>query len=362
MTATNSHTFQPVSGVLHKMKITCKDETNGKLILALEFLSFLNTFTAKTVISCKESNFTDYRMLSDLFENISFAKETRENFHLIFTNDLNIQDDRQLFFPILDKSNGLSKLPQNYIPVDTHNTIGGFHIANQLSAEDMLQRIFYKQDYKGRKILISAGPTAEDIDPVRYITNRSSGKMGIALARAAFIRGAEVELVLGPGSVKAPAILNTAQVRSAAEMTKAVLEKFSNKDAYIAAAAIADYTPAKLNKQKLKKRQGPMQLNLKRTTDVLKTLAKVRKNQTMVGFSVETTQVIENSLKKLEQKNLDMIVVNNPAEQGSGFLVDTNRVSVLLKNGQMYNLPLQSKQQLSYKLLDFIAELMVQNA
>ena len=105
-----------------------------------------------------------------------------------------------------------------------------------------------------------------------------------------------------------------------------------------------------------------MQLNLKRTTDVLKSLVKVRQNQIMVGFSIETTQVIENSLKKLEQKNLDMIVVNNPTEQGSGFLVDTNRVSVLLKNKQMYNLPLQSKQQLSYKLLDFIAELMDKNA
>jgi len=344
------------------MKLNCKDETNGKLILALEFLSFLNTFAAETVISCKERNLADYRMLADLFENISFTNKTSGPFHLIFTDNLKIKDETQLFFPILDESSDVSKFPKNNIPVDIHNTIGGFYIANQLSAEDMLQRSFVKQDFKDRKILISAGPTAEDIDPVRYITNRSSGKMGIALARAAFIRGADVELVLGPGSVKAPAILNTTYVRSASEMAEAVRDKFSDTDAYIAAAAIADYTPVKLNEQKFKKRPGPMQLNLKRTTDVLKSLAKVRQNQTMVGFSVETIQVIENSLKKLEQKNLDMIVVNNPTEQGSGFLVDTNRVSVLLKNKQMYNLPLQSKQQLSYKLLDFIAELMTKNA
>jgi len=340
----------------------CNDISNGKLLLAPEFLSYLDGFDAHVRISCPKGDLDIYRGLSALFPSLSFTEEKAQHCDLLFTDTITENSGATLVFPILSVKKERSQLPSNYIPLDTEKGIGGYYVADLLSAQDMVQRLVTKQDLQGKKIIISAGPTAEDIDPVRYLTNRSSGKMGIALARAAFIRGAETELVLGPGSQPPPAALNTTIVRSAAEMADTILEKFPGADVYIGSAAIADYTPQKTETDKIKRKKGGLQIKLKRTTDILHALSKKRHHQIMVGFSVETNNVIENSLKKLEQKQLDMIVINNPKEHGSGFAVDTNKVSVLLKNGQMYNLPLQSKQSLSHKILDFLREIQATNA
>ena len=344
------------------MNFYCNDISNGKLFLAVEFLSYLNGFDPKVIISCPQKDLDNYRGLAALFPTLIFTEEKARKYDLIFTDTISQEEDAALIYPILPVNEKLPPLPSGCIPPDTSKNIGSRYLPDLPSAQDMAERQITKRDLQGTKIIISAGPTAEDIDPVRYLTNRSSGKMGIALARAAFIRGAETELVLGPGSQKPPLVLNTTFVRSAAEMAEAVLEKFAGADVYIGSAALADYTPQQTESDKIKKKKGGLQIKLKRTTDVLQALSKKRKKQILVGFSVETNNVIANSLKKLEQKQLDMIVINNPKEQGSAFAVDTNKVSVLLKNGQMYNLSLQSKRNLSHKILDFLREMQSANA
>lgn len=344
------------------MKLYAKDTSDGKLILAVEFLSYLNSLNADIRIFCSHKNVELYRGLSALFPSLTFTEEKARRYDLLFTETISNTEDAELVYAILPVQKKIPPLPAGCIPLNTEKSPGGFYLPDFPSAQDMLERHISKQDLQGIRILISAGPTAEDMDPVRFLTNRSSGKMGIALARAAFVRGAEIKLVLGPGSQRPPAIIKTTFVRSAGEMAEAVLEKFNESDVYIGSAAIADYTPQKTETHKIKKKKGGLQIKLKRTTDILKTLGKQRKHQILIGFSVETDNVIAHSLKKLEQKQLDMIVINNPQEQGSGFAVDTNKVSVLLRNGQMYNLPLQSKRHLSHKLLDFLREIKIRNA
>ncbi len=344
------------------MKFYCNDKSGGKLFLAPEFLSYLNGFDGEVIISCPQKDLDNYRGLAALFPSLSFTEEEAQQYDLLFTDTIFPKEDAALIYPILPVKEELLLIPSGCIPPDTSKNIGGCYLPDLPSAQDMVERQITHQDLRGTKIIISAGPTAEDIDPVRYLTNRSSGKMGVALARAAFVRGAETELVLGPGSQRPPLVLNTTFVRSAAEMAEAVLEKFDSADVYIGSAALADYTPQQTEAEKIKKKKGGLQIKLKRTTDVLQALSKKRKKQIIIGFSVETNNVIANSLKKLEQKQLDMIVINNPKEQGSGFVVDTNKVSVLMKKGQMYNLPLQSKRALSHKLLDFLREIQAANA
>ncbi len=344
------------------MKFYCNDRSGGKLFLAVEFLSYLNGFKGEVIIACPPKDLDNYRGLAALFPALSFTEDKAPRCDMLFTDTISQEENATLIYPILPVKEELLLIPSGCIPPDTSKNIGGCYLPDLPSAQDMVEQHITKQDLQGTKIIISAGPTAEDIDPVRYLTNRSSGKMGIALARAAFVRGAETELVLGPGTQRPPLVLNTTFVRSAAEMAEAVQEKFDSADVYIGSAALADYTPQQTETEKIKKKKGGLQIKLKRTTDLLQALSKKRKQQIVIGFSVETSNVIANSLKKLEQKQLDMIVINNPKEPGSGFAVDTNKVSVLLKNGQMYNLTLQSKLSLSHKILDFLREIRTANA
>ncbi len=343
------------------MTLSCCDQSGGKLFLAVDFLSFLTRYAETVQIFCAKDEREQYRGLARIFPGLLFTSKTSEHYDLLFTDTVITAPSADLVY-LFAGENPPADLGGNYIPHSSRNQFTEYTLPDLPSAQDMIKRLKTKQDLQGKRILISAGPTAEDIDPVRYLTNRSSGKMGIALARAAFIRGAKTELILGPAKQQPPLVLHTTFVRSAAEMADAVQEKFADTDVYIGSAAIADYTPQKIERQKIKKQKNGWQLKLKRTTDVLRTLAKKHKRQIVIGFSVETNNIIANSLKKLEQKQLDMIVINNPNEQGSGFAVDTNKVSVLLKNGQMYNLPLQSKQELSYKILDFLREIEAQHA
>ena len=210
------------------------------------------------------------------------------------------------------------------------------------------------EDLKGKKILVTAGPTREAIDPVRYITNHSTGKMGYAIAEAAAYRGADVTLVTGPVSIKAPLFVKTVPAESAKQMYEAVTGAAKEQDIIIKAAAVADYRPAHQAEDKIKKSEGDMKIELERTDDILGWLgAHRREGQFLCGFSMETRDLLANSRAKLERKNIDMIVANNLKTEGAGFGTDTNVVTLITKEGQT-ELPKMTKQEVAHRLLDEI--------
>ncbi len=211
-----------------------------------------------------------------------------------------------------------------------------------------------RKDMKALKIAVSAGPTAEAIDPVRFITNHSTGKMGYAIARAAAMRGAEVTLISGPVSLETPLYVSRTDVRSAEEMFMAVSEALKGCDVLIMAAAVADYTPVSCAESKIKKQDGDMSLELKRTRDILKYAGENKKEpQVICGFSMETEDLIENSQRKLISKNCDLIAANSLRESGAGFGVDTNRITLITAGG-VRPLDLMSKETAAHELLDEI--------
>lgn len=219
----------------------------------------------------------------------------------------------------------------------------------------LLREAGYPGDLKGRRILVSAGPTREAIDPVRYITNRSTGKMGYAIARAAAYRGAQVTLVSGPVDLAPPLFAAVVQVESAGEMFQAVTSRFHDQDVVIKAAAVADYRPVTVGTEKLKKSHGDLSIALERTDDILGWLGGHRREgQFLCGFSMETQNMLENSRAKLVKKNLDMIVANNLKVEGAGFASDTNVVTIITKDGKK-ELPLMTKDEVADALLSEIA-------
>ena len=231
--------------------------------------------------------------------------------------------------------------------------------AGKLPSEEVLldyilKEIRFKKDLAGKKILVTAGPTVEAVDPVRFITNRSTGKMGYAIAKIASLRGADVTLVSGPVSIEPPRFVNVINVESAEEMFNEVSSKADSMDIIIKAAAVADYTPVSVADEKIKKKDGDMSIPLKRTKDILKYLGENKKeNQFICGFSMETENLLENSKKKLEKKNVDMIVANNVKVEGAGFGVDTNVVTLITKDGYK-ELPQMSKEDVAAAILDAI--------
>lgn len=233
--------------------------------------------------------------------------------------------------------------------------------AGKLPSEEVLldyilKEIRFKKDLAGKKILVTAGPTVEAVDPVRYITNRSTGKMGYAIAKIASLRGADVTLVSGPVSIEPPRFAKVINVESAEEMFNAVSSKADSMDIIIKAAAVADYTPVSVADEKIKKKDGDLSIPLKRTKDILKYLGENKKeNQFICGFSMETENLLENSKKKLEKKNVDMIVANNVKVEGAGFGVDTNVVTLITKDGYK-ELPQMSKEDVAAAILDAIID------
>lgn len=226
----------------------------------------------------------------------------------------------------------------------------------------ILQEIRFEKDLVGKKLLITAGPTVESIDPVRFISNHSTGKMGYALARVAAERGADVTLISGPVNLQAPRFVKLVPVVSAQDMFEAVKAHSAEADIIIKAAAVADYTPEVVADEKIKKSDGEAELKLKRTTDILKWLGENRaagKKQFLCGFSMETEHMVENSRAKLEKKNLDMIVANNLKVPGAGFGVDTNVVTLITKSGTK-ELPQMSKEEVAGGILDEILRLQTQ--
>lgn len=218
----------------------------------------------------------------------------------------------------------------------------------------ILREIVCEKDMAGKKVLVTAGPTVEAIDPVRFISNHSTGKMGYAIAKMAMLRGAEVTLVTGPTNIQTPPFMQVVPVTSAREMFEAVTQVCDSQDIIIKAAAVADYTPVDVAEEKLKKKEGEYCIPLKRTQDILKYLGQHKKaGQFLCGFSMETEKMLENSCEKLEKKNVDMIVANNLKVAGAGFGVDTNVVTVITPE-QIKELPRMSKEEVAMALLDEI--------
>lgn len=222
--------------------------------------------------------------------------------------------------------------------------------------EDLLQHILrylaHPHDLAGKKILVTAGPTQEALDPVRYLTNHSTGKMGYAIAKMAMLRGAEVTLISGPTSIVPPPFVNVVKITSAQDMFAAVSSRAEDSDFIFKAAAVADYTPAEYNDNKTKKKDCDLTIPLKRTQDILKYLGEHRvSGQIICGFSMETQNMIENSRIKLKKKNLDMICANNLKQAGAGFGVDTNVITIITK-AEMTELPLLSKEAAANAILD----------
>lgn len=213
-------------------------------------------------------------------------------------------------------------------------------------------------ELSGRKVVITAGPTREKIDPVRYITNHSTGKMGYAIAEAAVSAGAEVVLISGPVSINAPAGLKLIKVESAEEMYQAALNEFDYADVVIKTAAVSDYRPKVASAQKMKKQPGDEVLELERTKDILFELGQKKEQQILIGFAAETEQVEEYAKGKLIKKNADMIVANNVTAEGAGFGTDTNIVTLFKKDGSSEKLPLMSKKDVAVKILEEASKLL----
>ena len=218
--------------------------------------------------------------------------------------------------------------------------------------EYILREVAYEKDLKGKKILVTAGPTQEPIDPVRYLTNHSSGKMGYAIAKVCSMRGAEVTLVSGKTAIKPPLFVDVVPVTTAREMYEVVIERSDRQDIVIKAAAVADYRPKTISEQKVKKTDGELSIEMERTDDILKYLGEhKRANQFLCGFSMETEHMLENSRKKLQKKNLDMIVANNVKVEGAGFAGDTNIVTLITADDET-QLPLLSKEETAVEIMN----------
>ena len=247
-------------------------------------------------------------------------------------------------------------------PASGHLACGAVGKGRLPEPEDLvevcLHALAHEKDMAGKRLLVTAGPTQEALDPVRYLTNHSSGRMGYSIAKAAARRGAQVTLVSGPTALKKPAYVETVDVVSAQDMYEAVTSRAKDMDIIVKAAAVADYRPATLADNKIKKQDGDMAIPLARTKDILGALGEnKRPGQFLCGFSMETENMVENSKKKLEKKHLDLIAANNVKVAGAGFSVDTNILTLITPDG-MTELPLMSKDAAADALLDAILERM----
>ena len=233
-----------------------------------------------------------------------------------------------------------------------NDTGQGKMVEPEILEEYILREIALEKDLAGERVLVTAGPTQEAIDPVRYITNHSTGKMGYALARACMMRGAEVTLVTGHTALQPPMFINVVNIESAADMYEAVISAFPETDYVFKAAAVADYTPSEKHDEKIKKKDGDMTIHMDRTKDILAELGKTKRaDQFVCGFSMETQNMLENSTKKLEKKNTDMIVANSLRTADAGFGTDTNVVTIITREGAE-ELPKMSKFDVANAIID----------
>ena len=219
-----------------------------------------------------------------------------------------------------------------------------------------MSNLYDKKDLVGKKVLVTAGPTRAEIDPVRFISNHSTGKMGYAIAEEARNRGADVTLISGPTNEEPPIGVNIIKVTTNSEMRDKVLSLYDNSDIVIKSAAVADYKPKEYSNQKIKKGEGSLVIELVRDNDILKELGDKKKNQILVGFAAESQNVVENAKKKIEKKNLDYIVANDITSKDTGFASSDNKVIIITKEGEEFALEKMSNRKVARNLFDIILE------
>lgn len=258
----------------------------------------------------------------------------------------------------------LEKYGNTVIPAGKGELASGLYGEGRMAEPEQIidfisSRFFLSQPLRGKKALVTAGPTYEPIDPVRFIGNQSSGKMGIAIARELHERGAEVTLVLGPSQLAIPSNgISLERVVTADQMYQACTRYFEAADITIMAAAVADYSPRETSTEKIKKKDPTMELELVKTKDILKSLGeRKKKGQVLVGFALETNNALENTKEKLRSKNADLMVLNSLADAGAGFGYDTNKITILEKNGGEYEFPQKTKKEVAKDIVDTIIRL-----
>lgn len=284
-----------------------------------------------TALACKCRKIVSPAMNTQMYEN----QITQDNIQKLRDYDFEVIDPASGFLACRDI--GAGKMPEPEVLLDY-----------------ILKEIAFEKDMAGMNVLVTAGPTQEAIDPVRYITNHSTGKMGYAIAKCAMLRGANVTLVTGPTNIKKPPFVNVVDIKTAGDMFEAVTSRFDRQDIVIKAAAVADYRPANVSDEKVKKADSELAINLERTQDILKYLGENKKeHQFLCGFSMETQNMLENSRAKLAKKNLDMIVANNLKVAGAGFGTDTNIVTMITKDKEI-ELEIMSKDDVARCILDEI--------
>ena len=223
---------------------------------------------------------------------------------------------------------------------------------------NIIDLLTQKQDLKGKKIMVTAGPTIESIDPMRYITNRSSGKMGYSIANEAIKRGADVTLISGPTKLTPPQNLKKLiKIESAEDMYKAVINNLNENDVIIKSAAVADYKPKNYSEQKIKKSDDDLIIELDRNKDIAYEIGKIKNNKILIGFAAETNDILDNAMKKIKKKNLDFIVANDLTKEGAGFGSDTNIVKIIDKEGNITDYPKMKKEEVANVILDKIKSL-----
>jgi len=257
----------------------------------------------------------------------------------------------------------LESFGNEIIPVEKGELASGLYGDGRMAEPETIVQFLHDhfsmiRSLAGKKALVSAGPTYEPIDPVRFIGNYSSGKMGVAIAKELYNRGAEVVLIAGPSKIESMNGVEVIRVNTAEEMFDACVKSFKNADIGVMAAAVADYTPAKTASQKIKKTETKISLELKQTKDILKTLGQQKKqNQVLVGFALETTNEKQNALQKLKTKRADLIVLNSLNDKGAGFGKDTNKVTILEKKGREFKFDTKTKQEVAKDIVDTIIQL-----
>lgn len=292
-----------------------------------------------TVLACTCRKIIAPAMNTRMYEN----SIVQENLQKLRVNDFEVVEPAVGFLACRDE--GAGKLPKEEVLLDY-----------------ILREIACEKDMKGMKVLVTAGPTMEAVDPVRYITNHSTGRMGYAVARACMLRGAEVTLVTGQTSIEKPRFVEVVPIESAREMFEAVTSRAAEQDIIVKAAAVADYRPQNVSDEKVKKGGEHLVLELEKTDDILKYLGDHKiPGQFLCGFSMETQNMLENSRNKLRKKNLDMVVANNLKEAGAGFGTDTNVITMITPTKEI-SLELMSKEEAAGKILDEIMKIRKQHA
>lgn len=267
--------------------------------------------------------------------------------------------------PILQRNiNTLKELGYNFVEPESGRLACGDTGKGKLASpetivDEVVKLLSKEQDLKGKSIIVTAGPTVESIDPMRYITNRSTGKMGYSIAKEAVERGADVTLITGPTNLTPPQNLKKlVKIESAKDMYEAVLENLDENDVVIKSAAVADYKPKNYSNKKIKKSDDDLVIELDRNKDIAQEIGKIKNNKILVGFAAETNDLIENASLKIKKKNLDFIVANDLTKEGAGFGVDTNIVKIIDKEGNITEYPKMKKEEVANIILDKIKELL----